>query len=193
MPRFDIGPAAEFESRDGGIGTGGLVRNGFLEEDEGVWSWQRPALSSGQAAPFSGTALGMLVLGTGLYGLGHNGTASSFTIEIKFNTSATLFTLVAGTIDGGVFGRDTPPPVGSVDPASWKGLSVAQLFSDTGGSPYTRLAFEGSMSTSSLTAFSVGVSTLTLAAGSAHPSGTAWQWGGVAIIPTGGIHTGAFR
>lgn len=84
-PRFDIGPAAKFQSRDGGLGTGGLIRNGFLEKAPGgVWSWQRPALAPGNGAPFIGTALGMLVLGGTLYGVGVGtvGTASSWTIQI---------------------------------------------------------------------------------------------------------------
>ena len=80
MPRFDIGATAKFQSRDGGITKGGLVRNGFTEKKgkDSVWSWMRPALGTRVAAPGTSSGMGFFRHGTQLYGMVSNGTASSY-------------------------------------------------------------------------------------------------------------------
>ena len=194
MPRFDIGPAAEFESRDGGVGTGGLVRNGFLEEDEGVWSWQRPALAPGMAAPFSGTALGMLVLGTTLYGIGvaTSGTASSYTItpgstpfvlNVGRVGTSTLDDVVAGFLSG---------VLGGLSPSTWKGAPVAVLVS--GGTTQvlatTILAFSGSVASNFITGLTLQGQTFRTA--TAVYSTIGWIWPSVLISTSTGTYTGRF-
>jgi len=193
MPRFDIGPAAEFESRDGGLGTGGLIRNGFVEKAPGgVWSWQRPGLAPGQAAPFTGTALGMLALGTSLYGIGNNGTATSFTIIIPRPTS---FTLVAGLMGTSpvTYGYITPF-VGSLSPASWNGATVG-IFSSTPSA--TGLTLSGSYAQTFLKSVRVGGNTVFTATATYSYAGTlnqtVWSWGGSVLIPAAGNYSGAFR
>jgi hypothetical protein len=82
VPRFDLGDVCKFQSPFGGLSTGGLIRNGFIEPGTaGPWVWPRPALSLRQATPATGTALGLVVVGTALYGILHNGTATSYTVN----------------------------------------------------------------------------------------------------------------
>ena len=85
-PRFDLILASDFQSRDGGITKGGLVRNGFVERDQDKepWLWQRPALGTKAAAPLTGAGLGLFFVSTvlwGMYGTG-TGTTTSQTVTI---------------------------------------------------------------------------------------------------------------
>lgn len=67
--RFDIALRANVQSRDGSITKGALMRNGFVEKEgtAGV-AYQRPGLGSRTPALATGAGLGMLPVGTGLYG-----------------------------------------------------------------------------------------------------------------------------
>lgn len=81
--RFDLFVSCDLQSRDGSLTKGGLVRNGFSEKDrEGEWMWARPALGTKAAAPVTGTGLGLYLVGTTLWGLYHNGTATSQTVAL---------------------------------------------------------------------------------------------------------------
>lgn len=82
--RFDLGAASRFQSRDGGITKGGLVRNGFIEAKgtQGVWSFQRPALGTKATTTFTGSGLGLFLIGTGLFGVTNNGTAQSWSVTL---------------------------------------------------------------------------------------------------------------
>lgn len=208
-PRFDIGSASKFQSRDGGLGTGGQIRNGFVEKAPGgLWSWQRPGLAPGQTAPFSGTAMGLLVLGTDLYGVGveTSGTASSF--SIRFTTGTTPFTLVAAT-GAHVVGTFTSPAGGflggngSVTPGTWNGASVVELFGYIGKptppvvDPGSVLTLAGSRASNFLTTVRVGtVGKQTVAAAVSYSGGnTTWLWTGSPIFAGGGTgtFTGGFK
>lgn len=199
MPRFDIGPAAEFESRNGGIGTGGLVRNGFLEDDEGVWSWQRPALGFGQAAPFSGTALGMLVLGDTLYGVGvsSNGIASSFVVAVP---QLTPFTINIGRIGTGsqddVVAGYFEGAMGALNPSTWRSAVVSALV--VGGPNQVLgtsvLSVYGTVSANHFTGVHLQGNTLYTAHASFSVVGgfSGWTWSSLLMGTSTGIHTGAF-
>ena len=78
--RFDIGAVSKFQSREGGLDKGGLVRNGFTEKKgtNSVWSWMRPALGTEVSAPGTSTGLGFFRAGTQLFGMVTQGTASSY-------------------------------------------------------------------------------------------------------------------
>lgn len=67
MPRFDLS-TVHLQSRDGSLTKGGLIKNGFVEKDvDGVWSWQRPALSS--LAAGLGTGQGLITLNGTMYSI----------------------------------------------------------------------------------------------------------------------------
>lgn len=194
MPRFDIGPAAEFESRDGGLGTGGLIRNGFLEADKGgVWSWQRPGLAHGMTAPFTGTAMGLLLLGTELYGVGveTSGTASSY--RITFGTSSFSLVAVEGTFTSGtttIPAYGLKAGAGSVSPGTWNGAVVVELFGQLGKpapptiDPESYLTLAGSRAAGFISTVRVGSTTKQTSAASVSYAGgnTTWRWTGSPIF-----------
>lgn len=138
MPRFDIGPAAPLQSRDGSLSKGGQIRNGFLEKDQDgkVWSWQRPALDTGVAAPFTGNGLGLYLVGTVLWGAYSTGGTSggvayrvgyatntntaTTAITIALKSNATFFT-VSYNATGTAYAPST------LAPNTWRGQVVTDI------------------------------------------------------------------
>lgn len=192
LKRFDLGALSSLQSRDGSVSKGGLTRNGFVEKDgESVWSWQRPALGSGDAAPFAGSGLGMFIVGTTLYGMFSAGTATSRAVTFY----GTSFSLVAGTHTGGdneigYFVSGTTS-VGSLAPPSLLKQTVNAL--EYNGSAGTRTLFSFGTAVLSSTAFSFLVIGTTTLARSTATYGTAaygttaaatWRWGG-SYVPSG--------
>lgn len=198
--RFDIGAAAPLQSRDGGLDKGGLIRNGFVEKaPDGVWSWQRPALATGMAAPFAGTGLALIPYGGTLYGVISNGTATTYLFIRGTATSTNRFTLVGGTgVDGTstYIGFDSYGlgGFGSITPGTVSGRFVNFLYYFNGK---TFFSFGTTVALATgLSSLQIGTVTLSTASGvfagtyfiSTYTTGY-WQWNGSFV--SGGTATGS--
>ena len=193
MPRFDLAKESTFQSRDGGVSKGGLVRNGFTERDgEGAWSWQRPALGSGEAAPFSGQGLGMFVWGTNLYAMYFpaGGTATSGNV-----LTGGAFTLTAGTHTGGnnEIGYISPAGIGTINPSTIRGHFVSNLYSNTmtGTNRATWFGYGTTpVSAGRFSSLVLGTTTLGTSSAAINTVGTTafWAWIGSYVPP--GVSTG---
>lgn len=202
--RFDLFEAGRLESREGSLAKGAVTYNGFMEVDaeKERWSWQRPALKSGMAAPFSGQALMLLALGgteTGT-GTGTDGEAFlrgvfgiSFGTGTGTNTGATTWTvkppppgiafvLVAGNLGGLARGYSTS--VGALTPSSVNGVAVATfgVLNPINPTGVSRMVLQGTQGQSFFTWIRVGTNTLFTSTASFTPAGTSsganttWQW-----------------
>lgn len=186
--RFDISVESRFESRDGGITKGGLVKNGFSEVDGAGerWANMRPALATGVTAGIPG-GLGLFLVGSTLYGMG---TSGSWQVVL----GATPFTLDAQDAGGGVFefrrGVD-----GTLTPSTWSGKAVdvlgAQFFGGTGN---FFLEVPGTLSQSiwgtivmNGSPFRTSTATFTVSGGV-----TSWRWD-TAPFSTVGTYAGSFK
>lgn len=156
--RFDLASLSSLKSRDGSVAKGALQRNGFNERDGAGerWSNMRPALANGEVAPFSGSSLGLglINLGTYLYGLyaqGVGSTATSFVIDPRPH-SQTGFALQLYPVTGEVYQYNAGGN-GTLIPSTYTvaGTSVTTYFcgaisvtnpSGTGTSPLTQVQLE---------------------------------------------------
>lgn len=195
MPRFDIGATAKFQSRDGGITKGGLVRNGFLEFSgkDTVWSWMRPALATSVEAPFTGSGLGLFKVGTTLYGMGFKGTGAVGTAQseaVTFSTSTTAFTLVAGSAATS-FGFAAG--IGSITPTTYKGIAINEVSVDTSASELT-VNITGTLAQNFFTSINLNGSNFASSAASfSTPGNSIWLWGTSTPISAIGTYTGNFK
>jgi hypothetical protein len=92
MPRFDIRAVVGLEKR--AKGTGGVLFNGFAD---GEVVYRRPGLLLGEAAPFSGTALGLVQVGNSLYSiLSSSGSTApqSWKITLSFGGTSVVTSVV---------------------------------------------------------------------------------------------------
>ena len=198
--RFDIGAAAPFQSRDGGLTKGGLHKNGFVEKSpDGVWSWQRPALATSMAAPVVGSGLGLIPYGSSLYGVISNGTATTYLYARGTTTSTNQFILGGGTgIDGTstYIGFDLVGlgGFGSVTPSTVSGRLVNFLYyfnNKTFFSFGTSVALSTGLSSLQLGTVTLSTSSGTFVGTSFYSTYTAgyWYWGGSFVA--GGTSTGS--
>jgi len=161
--RFDLSQLADFESRTGGIGTGALVRNGFVEVDGAGerWSNMRPSLSSGAAAPFAGSGQGMFPIGTDLW-LMISGTA---TRRGTATQTGTAFFMFGTDLGGGAFGYFSTSTVlfGSLSPTVWNGKTVTGIDA-VGTTVALRWQIYGTHGTSVLQYIRVGTYTYAMSA-----------------------------
>lgn len=196
-PRFDLAPISQFQSRDGGLGSGAQMRNGFVEKDKDgeLWCWQRPALVSTFSSPFVSTGQGFYISAGVLWGVFHNGTARG--VQISYDTTA--FTLLPGTLAPAV-GYDAIPLIttyGTISPLAWGGGTTVSFYVNTAGQTlnfiqlgttsagrFGSINFNGNTYPS--TSGFLGLSTLF---GTAY---TAWQWTGVSYNLTASTYTGNF-
>lgn len=210
--RFDISEASKLQSRDGGITKGGLVRNGFVETNKaGRWNWQRPALGSGAAAPFSGRGLGLYIVGTGtsevLWGLFHAGTGAAVATSGAVTLGANNITWNAQDVLGGIiYGYEgVYYNQGSISPTSWFGRPNMWLYVNTSGSGYTELGLLGSSASgksalqilslngTAVTGVAAATFTVMLATqGTTQITVSNWTWPGYRPITGTGIYTGFF-
>ena len=191
MSRFDISQASQFESRDGGITKGGLVRNGFSEVDGAGerWANMRPSLATSAPAAFTGSGQGLFKVGASLYGMGFEGTgtegtAGSWQIQMGFFP----FTLDAGS-SGLTFGYSPSDiPGGALTPSVWKGYTVADLF--VSGGTQVLLGFTtGAVPSNAFTKLRINGFDFNMSDGSY--SGNSWSWSGAPITGTG-VYSGGY-
>lgn len=201
--RFDMGPASDLQSRDGLTSKGGLIKNGFVEKDRdgAVWSWQRPGLYTGTAAPFTGTALGLILHGGTLYGVAKGtgvSTATSFSITLR--PGPNRFTLYAGTVDSTNFGYNSAlhgGPAGNISPLVWGTFTVGGLYVynvGTASNLGAHLLLDGASSQSALTSLKIGATTLAGAAATFVGTGGFghWTWANLYPYQGPGVYNGSF-
>lgn len=193
MSRFDIAPQAKLQSRDGSFAKGGLIRNGFMETQKNgeVWSWQRPALLTGEAAPLTGKGQGLYLVGTTLWGVFGTNTSTSYRLELN---NRTPFTLNAGQVDASIFGYDDSggPVVGSLSPSSFKGAIVISLYSSH--PTETSLILNGNLDSNFLTRLRIASTVLFTADAAFQNLGGSveWAWPGALPITGTGTYLGDF-
>lgn len=192
MPRFDLQPE-KLESRQGGVGTGALMRNGFTEIDaeKEHWSWQRPALATGTAAPFSGQGQALLDFGGILFGV-----SSSTSWAIAIGTTR-KFNMLAGQVDSGVFGYNHlgANNFGILAPATWNNVPIGALYADNGTAVGNGLWLYAlaSVAQAFIDRVRIGVATFSTAAAAYSGGGTtSWNWSGVFPISGVGSYSGSY-
>lgn len=202
MSRFDIGAVSQFQSRDGGITKGGIVRNGFTEINgkDSVWSWMRPALATSAEAEISG-GLGLFKVGTTLYGMGNNGTAFSWQVTLGVHS----LTLNAQAITANIYGYEgVYYNTGGLTPVAWFGRIPHWLYVNTSGSGYTELGLSGSSAAGKAAigtlavngTFALGTAAtfvvMTATQGTSAILVSNWTWNGFKPFSTSGIYAGFF-
>lgn len=189
--RFDISVESRFESRNGGITKGGLVRNGFSEVDGAGerWSWMRPSLATGVTAEIPG-GMGLFKVGTDLYGMG---TSGSWLVQLGGTTAWAVNAADFGGIFGyGISTSAGTSTTGSLSPLVWKGKTVSELFS---GPSSLTVSFFGAVNTGVFTwiRFSTRTALFNQAVVSTADGQTHYDWGTIGLYTATGTFTGAFK
>lgn len=200
--RFDLSSTSLLESRDGGISKGGLVRNGFVEQDGAGerWSNARPGLATSALSPFSGPGQALIPIstpsGVSLYGVGALSSASHTSASWVVNLGTRNFTLIAADL-GGIWGFaistvGTGATSGNLSPSTWKGFPMGEVLSNTSGALLT--FFSTLVGTSVLSRLILHTKTYTPSAGvwSTAAGAVTVNLSGAGAFGTTGTYSGAF-